>query len=306
MPFPKTNPPSPGPDQEPKRKPPWLRVPLPGRGQFPGTSKILRELGLHTVCQEARCPNISECWGRGTATFMILGDTCTRRCGFCATKTGRPGPPEPDEPERVAEAVKKMGIRFAVITSVTRDDLPDAGAGRFARVIRAVKETGAMVEVLVPDFSGDVGRIKVVLDTGPDVFAHNTETTRRLTPIVRDGRADYGTSLRVLEIAAGRGNSIVKSGFMVGLGETDDEVHETLRDIRAAGAVAITIGQYLQPTRDHLAVHRFVEPERFALYARWANELGYEHIASGPLVRSSYKAEEIVTGREFEADPRTI
>ena len=296
MTLPQNNPPSDS-DQQPTRKPPWLRVPLPGRGQFPGTSKILRELRLHTVCQEARCPNISECWGRGTATFMILGDTCTRRCGFCATATGRPGPPEPDEPERVAEAVRKMGIRFAVITSVTRDDLPDAGAGHFARTISAVKKTGAMVEVLVPDFGGDEEAIKTVLDAGPEVFAHNTETTRRLTPIVRDRRADYGTSLRVLEIAAGHGSSIVKSGFMVGLGETDEEIAETLQDIRGAGATAITIGQYLQPTRDHLAVHRFVEPERFVMYAKWAKEMGYEHIASGPLVRSSYRAEEILSSQ---------
>ncbi|MEO0210799.1 MAG: lipoyl synthase [candidate division WOR-3 bacterium] len=275
------------------RKPPWLRVRLPGKGEFSETSRVLRELRLNTVCQEARCPNISDCWGRGTATFMILGKTCTRRCGFCATETGRPKPPDPDEPERVAEAVKRMGIRFAVITSTTRDDLPDGGAGHFAEVIRAVKRTGAMVEVLVPDFGGDPEAIKTVLGAGPDVFAHNTETTRRLTPLVRDGRADYGTSLEVLRIAAQHGSALVKSGFMVGLGETEDEIYETLRDIREAGAVAITIGQYLQPTMAHLPVARFVEPERFALYARWAKGLGYEHIASGPLVRSSYRAEEI-------------
>ncbi|MGB9589343.1 MAG: lipoyl synthase [candidate division WOR-3 bacterium] len=283
------------PEEGPKRKPPWLRVPLPGRGRFPGTSKILRELRLHTVCQEARCPNISECWGRGTATFMILGDTCTRRCGFCATTTGKPKPPEPDEPERVAEAVKKMGIGFAVITSVTRDDLPDAGAGHFAMTIRAVKGAGAMVEVLVPDFRGGVEAIETVLDAGPDVFAHNTETTRRLTPTVRDPRADYEISLRVLKIAAEHGKALVKSGFMVGLGETDEEIAETLRDIREAGATSVTIGQYLQPTRDHLPVVRFVEPERFVMYARWAKEMGYEHVASGPLVRSSYRAEEIIS-----------
>jgi len=275
------------------RKPPWLRVPLPGRGQFPGTSRILRELRLNTVCQEARCPNISDCWGRGTATFMIMGDTCTRQCGFCATATGRPKPLEPDEPERVAEAVKRMGMRYAVITSVTRDDLPDGGAGHFARTIRAVKRVGATVEVLVPDFRGDEGAIRAVLDAGPDVFAHNTETTRRLTPLVRDSRADYEVSLRVLRIAAEHGGPIVKSGFMVGLGETDEEIAETLRDIREAGASAVAIGQYLQPTKKHLPVHRFVEPEGFAVYASWAKELGYEHIASGPLVRSSYRAEEM-------------
>lgn len=225
---------------------------------------------------------------------MILGDTCTRHCNFCATATGRPKPPEPDEPERIAEAVKRMGIRFVVITSVTRDDLEDGGSGHFARVIRAVKETGAMVEVLVPDFRGEEVAIRAVLEAGPDVFAHNTETTRRLTPMVRDSRADYETSLRVLEIASGHGGALVKSGFMVGLGETDEEIRETLRDIANAGVASVTIGQYLQPTRDHLPVARFVEPERFALYARWAREMGYEHVASGPLVRSSYRAEEMV------------
>ncbi len=229
---------------------------------------------------------------------MIMGDVCTRRCGFCATATGKPRPLEPDEPKRVAEAVKRMGIRFAVITSVTRDDLADGGAGHFAKTIEAVKKTGAMVEVLVPDFLGKEGAIRAVLDAEPDVFAHNTETTRRLTPLVRDRRADYEVSLSVLSIAAKDGRALVKSGFMVGLGETDDEIAETLRDIRDAGAIAITIGQYLQPTRNHLSVHRFVEPERFAMYARWAQELGYEHVAAGPLVRSSYRAEEIVENRE--------
>jgi lipoic acid synthetase len=277
----------------PIRKPPWLRVPLPGRGRFSSTSKILKDLRLHTVCQEAKCPNIADCWGRGTATFMIMGDICTRHCGFCATSTGRPGPLEPDEPERIAEAVRRMGIRYAVITSVTRDDLPDGGAGHFARTISALKGAGVMVEVLVPDFRGNAEAIRAVLDAGPDVFAHNTETTRRLTPRVRDRRADYEVSLRVLRLASEHGGSLVKSGFMVGLGETDDEIAETLRDIREAGARAITIGQYLQPTRSHLPVQRFVEPERFAMYASWAKELGYEHIASGPLVRSSYRAEEI-------------
>ncbi len=225
---------------------------------------------------------------------MILGDTCTRHCNFCATATGKPNPPEPDEPERVAEAVKRMGIRFAVVTSVTRDDLSDGGASHFAKVIAAVKGTGALVEVLVPDFRGDENAIKTVLEAGPDVFAHNTETTRRLTPMVRDRRADYETSLRVLEIAASCGRTLVKSGLMVGLGETDEEIRETLQEIRNAGVVAITIGQYLQPTRKHLPVTRFVEPERFALYARWAREMGYEHVASGPLVRSSYRAEEFI------------
>lgn len=227
---------------------------------------------------------------------MILGNVCTRRCHFCTTATGRPLAPECDEPERVAEAVRKLGIRFTVITSVTRDDLPDGGAQHFARVIRAVKNTGSLVEVLVPDFRGDESAIMTVLDAGPDVFAHNTETVRILTSQVRDTRADYAVSLRVLKIAVRHGRALVKSGFMVGLGETDEEIHDTLRDIRGAGATAITIGQYLQPTRDHLPVARFVEPERFAVYAQWARELGYEHVASGPLVRSSYRAEEFISG----------
>jgi len=275
-----------------KRKPAWLRVPLPGQGEFSRVAGALRDLGLHTVCQEARCPNISDCWGRGTATFMILGDTCTRRCGFCATATGKPRPVEQDEPERVAAAAAQMGLRYVVVTSVTRDDLPDAGATHFARTIRALKEAGLSVEVLVPDFRADPVAVETVVRASPDVFAHNTETTRRLTPLVRDARADYDVSLEVLAIASRAGRSLVKSGLMVGLGETDEEIREALLDIYSAGARAITIGQYLQPTARHLGVDRFVTPDQFVQYSRWAREMGYEHVASGPLVRSSYRAEE--------------
>ncbi len=276
------------------KKPPWLKVPLPGLGKFPQVRRSLRELGLHTVCEESLCPNIGTCWAHGHATFMILGDTCTRHCKFCATRAGKPAPPDPDEPRRVAEAVKRLGLKYVIITSVTRDDLPDGGAGLFADATRLVRELGVPVEVLVPDFGAREEPVLQVLEAGPTVFAHNVEVVRRLTPLIRDRRAGYEKSLRVLEIAASRGNSVVKSGLMVGLGESFDEVVETLRDLRSVGVEAVSIGQYLQPTKRRYPVQRFVPPEEFAEYERIAKELGFKWVKAGPLVRTSYEAAEIL------------
>ncbi len=276
------------------KKPAWLKVPLPGLGKFPEVRKTLRELRLHTVCEESLCPNIGTCWAQGHVTFMILGDVCTRRCKFCATKTGRPAPPEPDEPQRVAEAVKRLNLKYVIITSVTRDDLPDGGASYFAETTRLVRELGVPVEVLVPDFGAREELIVQVLEAEPTVFAHNVEVVRRLTPLVRDRRAGYDKSLKVLEIASRRGKSVVKSGLMVGLGETFDEVIETLKDLRDVGVEAVSIGQYLQPTRRHYPVHRYVPPEEFEEYAKAAKEMGFKWVKSGPLVRTSYEAAEIL------------
>ncbi len=277
------------------RFPPWLRV---GREVSPDFRRVVSCLdrhGLETVCIAARCPNRSRCWSRGTATFMILGRRCTRNCRFCAVDHAPPERPEPDEPIRVARAVKELGLRYVVITSVTRDDLPDGGASQFAETIRQIRSgsVNTRIEVLVPDFRGDMRAVETVLQAGPDVFAHNLETVRRLQPVARPA-ADYERSLKVLETAAHAGGPVaaVKSGIMVGLGETDRELEETLQDLRAVGCTMVTIGQYLQPRRDCLPVQRFVEPETFRWYSHLAGELGFRSVVSGPLVRSSYMAEE--------------
>jgi lipoic acid synthetase len=248
-------------------------------------------LSLHTVCEEARCPNIFECWGDRTATFMILGDVCTRRCSFCAVKTGTPRGLDSGEPERLAEAVKAMDLSHAVITSVDRDDLPDGGAGHFAEVIRAVRRRspGCAVEVLTPDFRGRPGALRVVLESAPDVFAHNVETVPRLYRAVRPG-SEYRNSLSLLSRAKTLGAPVTKSGFMLGLGESREEIREVLADLRKARVDIVTIGQYLQPTASHLPVARFVPPEEFEEIRREALPQGFRHVEAGPLVRSSYHA----------------
>ena len=283
-------------------RPSWLRIRLATPRSYHQVKGLVERLNLNTVCQEARCPNIYECWGEhGTATIMILGDVCTRRCGFCAVTTGRPAPGvDVDEPERVAAAVAAMELRHAVITSVDRDDLADGGAGHFAHVIEAIhrRRPRTGVEVLTPDFRGVADALDRVLAASPQVFSHNVETVPRLYREARPG-SDYRRSLALLEDAAERRDrgvyeGTVKTGIMVGLGERPAEIGETLRDIRDAGVEVLTIGQYLQPTRDHLPVDRWVHPDEFAGYRVQALALGFRHCESGPLVRSSYHAHEHV------------
>ena len=287
-------------------RPDWLRIRLATPASYHQVRNLVDRLGLHTVCQEARCPNIYECWGEhGTATFMILGDVCTRRCGFCAVTSGRPEPGvDPLEPEHVAEAVAVMGLRHAVITSVDRDDLPDGGAGHFARVIEAIheKNAGTAVEVLTPDFRGVPDALDSVLAAAPEVFSHNTETVPRLYRRARPG-SRYDRTLGLLAEAsrrrdAGEYAGRVKTGIMVGIGERPDEVSATLQDIRDAGVEILTIGQYLQPTPKHLPVDRWVHPDEFAAYREEALSLGFAHCESGPLVRSSYHAHEHVASSQ--------
>jgi len=276
-------------------RPEWIKARAPMGERYERLRGVMRDLGLHTVCEEARCPNIGDCWNRGTATFMILGDVCTRACGFCAVKTGLPGlPPDPREAERVAEAAARMGLRHAVITSVNRDDQRDGGAGVFAACIRQIRERvpGCTVEVLIPDFKGDVAALQVVIDAAPDVLNHNTETVPRLYRQVRPG-ARFERSLELLHRAKSAG-LVTKSGIMVGLGEEPEEVRETVRRIREAGTDILTVGQYLRPSADHLPIVRYYEPAEFAEIKRYAVGLGYRHVESGPLVRSSYHAEEQV------------
>lgn len=284
-----------------ERLPRWLLPELPKRPELERLGRKLRGMGLHTVCQSARCPNVGECFGRGNATFMILGDMCTRDCRFCAVDHGRPSPVDPGEPRRVAEAAAMLGLAHVVITSVTRDDLADGGAGHFAASIAAVRELlpDAGVEVLVPDFGGNRAAVEVVMTAGPDVLNHNVETVPRLYPEVRP-QADYARSLELLGWAREMApQSVTKSGFMVGLGEEEDEVVALLGDLRAAGVEAVTIGQYLQPTRAHLPVVKYVRPEIFDSYAERAREMGFAAVLSGPLVRSSYHAGEMAAaGRD--------
>lgn len=273
------------------RRPEWLKVRAPGGETYVRLKQMMRAKALHTVCEEARCPNIAECWGAGTATFMILGDTCTRSCGFCAVKTGRPLPVDPDEPRRVAEAVRQMGIRHAVVTSVNRDELPDGGARWFARTIEEIRRLcpGVTVEVLIPDFKGKKEALQLVIDARPDILGHNTETVPRLYRRVRP-QGKYHWTLSVLEEAKRQGMR-TKTGLMLGLGETFQEVIAVMQDLRRVGVDILTLGQYLQPTPNHLPVERYVTPEEFAELRRIGLELGFEHVESGPLVRSSYHAE---------------
>lgn len=275
------------------RLPRWLKRPLPTDGEFAFTDQTLRELDLETVCKEAKCPNRSECWSRRTATFMILGRVCTRPCGFCAVERGSPNPLDPDEPRRLAEASVRLGLRHVVITSVTRDDLPDGGADHFRKCVGAVRNrTGATIEVLTPDFSGDLRAVDVVLEASPDVFNHNLETVCRLQPRVRRKSA-YETSLAVLRhVKEASPRVATKSGIMLGLGETPAEILDALADLRRAKVDLLTMGQYLQPSPRHLAVERFVPPEEFERFGRLAESIGFAHVASGPFVRSSYHADE--------------
>jgi lipoyl synthase len=280
-----------------ERKPPWFKVPPPGGKRYVELTKLIRDEQLHTVCQEAACPNVGECWERGTATFMILGDTCTRRCGFCNVKTGRPTWNDPLEPARVARTIARMGLRHAVITSVDRDDLPDKGARIWAATIRQVRRQapGCKVECLTPDFQGQEMPLATVLAERPDVFNHNVEVVPRLYPVARRG-STWQRSLRVLRNAKamGGGEVVTKSGLMVGLGETHDEMVGAFEDLRAAGVQVLTVGQYLRPSERHLPVVRYWHPDEFKALEDAAYALGFDHIAAGPLVRSSYHADEHV------------
>jgi lipoic acid synthetase len=274
-------------------RPDWLRVKFFGGARYQDLKRIMRTLDLHTVCESARCPNMGECWEHGTATFMILGDICTRACGFCAVPSGRPvGPPDEEEPLRVAEAVARMGLRYAVVTSVNRDDQPDGGAHIFARTIEEIRKRvpGCKVEVLIPDFRGDWDALNLVLAVKPNVLNHNTETVPRLYRHVRKG-ALYERSLELLRRSKEMHPEIpTKTGMMLGLGEEKQEVLDTMLDLAAQGTDILTLGQYLQPTREHLPVIRFVHPDEFAEYKRLGERIGFKHVEAGPLVRSSYHA----------------
>lgn len=280
-------------------KPNWLKVKAPAGENYARIKDMLGELKLATVCQEARCPNMGECWSGGTATFMLMGDTCTRGCRFCNVKTGNAKlglpPVDPHEPEKVAHSISQMKLNYVVITSVDRDDMPDQGSDHFARTVSTIKkfDPNLIVEILTPDFRGDEKLIHHLAASKPDVFAHNIETVERLTPQVRDPRAKYRQSLRVLEsVKELDPNIYTKSSIMLGLGETDDEIIQTLKDLRAVGCDVVTFGQYLQPTEKHLKVIEFVTPEKFDHWQKLAESMGFLYVASGPLVRSSYRAGE--------------
>jgi lipoic acid synthetase len=277
------------------QKPPWIKVRLPSNPVFFSTKALISDLQLHTVCESAQCPNRWECWSQGTATFMIAGDRCTRACGFCAVTTAKPFALEQDEPQRVAEAVRRMNLKHVVITAVARDDLKDGGADHFARTITAIRnmDPSIIVEVLVPDFHAQDWCIELVLDAGPDIYNHNMETVERLTPLVRS-RARYRTSLQVLrrakELASGSCRIATKSGVMLGLGEKETELFQTMDDLREVGCEVLTMGQYLRPTPKHLPFVEFISPEQFNYYGDIARRKGFLYVASGPLVRSSYHA----------------
>ncbi|WP_169973910.1 lipoyl synthase [Tautonia rosea] len=275
-----------------RRLPSWLKRPLPASGGMGPTAQLIEELGLETICESGKCPNRSECWTRKTASFMILGEVCTRPCGFCSVPRGKPDAPASDEPDRLAEACARLGLRHVVITSVTRDDLPDGGAEHFRRCILAVRErTGAVVEVLTPDFDGDTTAIDIVLSASPEVFNHNLETVARLQRYVRR-KSQYAVSLAVLNHAKhARPDLLTKSGLMLGLGETTEEVIETMSDLRDVGCDLLTIGQYLRPSPKHLPVERYLPPEEFDELGQIARSLGFLDVASGPFVRSSYHAD---------------
>ncbi len=277
-----------------RQKPDWLKIRVPAGKEYLGIREIVNRHKLHTICTSGNCPNMYDCWERGTATLMILGDVCTRSCGFCNVKTGKPAPADPGEPERVAESVRLMGLKHCVLTSVDRDDMKDGGAGLWAATIRAVKEKnpGITIEALIPDFQGEKELIHTVIDAGPEVISHNLETVRRLTPEVRSV-ASYDTSLMVIRTIADAGIR-AKSGIMTGLGETKEEILEAMDDLRMAGCEVFTLGQYLQPGKDHLPVSSFTTPEEFEAFRKAGLEKGFTHVESHPLVRSSYKAEKHV------------
>lgn len=273
------------------KKPKWLRVKLPTGENYRKVRSLVDEHKLHTICESGSCPNMGECWGEGTATFMILGNICTRSCGFCAVQTGRPDAVDELEPGKVAHSIKTMGIKHAVITSVDRDDLKDGGAGIWVQTVRAVRHQspGTTMETLIPDFAGKWENLQQIIDVAPEIVSHNLETVRRLTKQVRI-QAKYDRSLEVL-FRLKKGGMRTKSGVMLGLGETDEEIIETMQDLRAVGVDILTLGQYLQPTPKHLLVVEFVTPERFEKYEKLGLEMGFRFVESGPLVRSSYHAE---------------
>ncbi len=274
------------------KKPEWLKIRLHRTADFAEVRQIVEQHGLHTICSSGKCPNQAECWSRRTATFMILGDICTRGCRFCATRTGHPLAPDADEPRKVAESVALMKLKYVVVTSVTRDDLPDGGAAHWAATVEAIRAENpdAAIELLIPDLDARPDLLEVVVASKPDVIGHNIETVERLTPVVRS-RARYRTSLETLRYLASRGVA-VKSGLMVGLGESDEEILQTLRDLRDAGVEIVTLGQYLRPTLEHYPVAAYITPEQFEGYRLRALELGFSYCASAPMVRSSYRAEE--------------
>jgi len=281
-------------DRPRNQRPEWLKVKIPAGENYARLKNVIDKHKLHTVCEEARCPNMGECWNSGTATFMILGDICTRSCGFCAVKTGRPVELDLEEPRRVAEAIRVMGVRHAVITSVNRDELPDGGAGIFAETIRLARivNPGITIEVLIPDFRGVDWALDIVNDAKPDILNHNTETVPRLYPRVRP-QAKYERSLEVIRRGKQAG-MVTKSGLMLGIGETVDEVRQVMDDLHGSHCDILTLGQYLQPTKDHLPVERFVHPDEFKELKTYGLEIGFRHVESGPLVRSSYHAEKHV------------
>ncbi len=274
------------------RRPEWIRAKLPYGENYARLLGLMRGKELHTVCEEARCPNLGECWGRGTATFMILGDVCTRSCGFCAVKTGRPAILDTDEPRRVADAVSSMKLKHVVITSVNRDELHDGGASIFAETIRQIRirDPKCRIEVLIPDFKGEEFALDIIVDAAPDVLNHNLETVPRLYSVVRP-QAKYERSLDVLRYFKQRG-LVTKTGVMVGIGEKPDEVLDVMKDMRKSGVDILTVGQYLQPTKEHLPIDRYVTPDEFRMYRERGLEMGFKFVESGPLVRSSYHADE--------------
>lgn len=273
------------------RKPDWLKIKLPSVEAYSKIKKSLSKGRLHTICESGNCPNQGECWAAGTATFMILGEYCTRNCKFCAVSHAKPMSPDADEPLKLAETVKDLGLKHVVITSVTRDDLADEGANHWALCVNAVRELNpdSTIEILVPDFHAKEDLIQIVLDSKPEIFSHNLETVERLTPMVRSG-ANYKRSLDVLRIAYTKGAK-TKSGFMVGLGESMDEIRHLLQDIYNTGVRIVTIGQYLQPSRKHYPVMKYYSPDEFRIFKNWALDIGFKHVESGPLVRSSYHAQ---------------
>lgn len=285
------------------RKPDWLKIQAPGGEGYKAVKARAKASHAATVCEEAGCPNLGECWGQGTATFMLMGDTCTRACRFCLVNTAaRPAPLNPSEPEEVAKAIQAMGLRYAVLTSVDRDDLPDAGADHIAQTVLAIKTLNpeVLVELLAPDFSGRVDALSRVIEAPLAVFAHNVEVVRRLTPALRDRRASYDQSLFVLDKVKELAPSLLtKSSVMLGLGETEAELRETLEDLRMAGVDILTLGQYLRPSKKHYPVAEYVSPARFQAYGEMARRLGFAYVASGPLVRSSYKAGELFVERRL-------
>ena len=274
------------------RKPEWLKIRLHRTAAYAEVRHIVESHALHTICSSGMCPNKAECWSRRTATSMILGDTCTRGCRFCATRTGRPLPPDPGEPAEIAESVRLLGLRYVVVTSVTRDDLPDGGAAHWAECVRAIRKQNpdAAIELLIPDLDARPDLLDTVLASKPDIVGHNIETVERLTPQLR-ARAKYRTSLATLRHIAERG-AVAKSGIMVGLGESDDEVLQTLHDLRDAGVRIVTLGQYLRPTLEHYPVAAYITPEKFEWYRLQALDMGFDYCASAPMVRSSYLADE--------------